>query len=65
MTLPEDRSWWLSLGELRPDDVLKAAASADVFWLRELMVLPAHTNQGVGRRLHDEAVRGRASSGRR
>ncbi|MED7950938.1 GNAT family N-acetyltransferase [Streptomyces sp. BE20] len=59
VTLPEDRTWWLSVGEQRPDDVLKASQAGDVFWLRELMVLPIHTNKGVGRRLHDEAVIGR------
>lgn len=59
VTLPEDRPWWLSLDDRRPAEVLKASQAEDVFWLRELMVLPAHTNQGVGRRLHDEAVSGR------
>ncbi|WP_433404268.1 GNAT family N-acetyltransferase [Streptomyces sp. CA-146814] len=29
------------------------AEAGDVFWLRELMVLPKATNQGIGRRLHD------------
>ncbi|WP_414167199.1 GNAT family N-acetyltransferase [Streptoverticillium reticulum] len=31
-----------------------------MFWLRELMVLPKHTNQGIGRALHDEMINGRA-----
>ncbi len=59
VTLPADRAWWVSLGGDRPDDAVKAAQAGEVFWLRELMVLPSHTNQGVGRRLHDAMVAGR------
>ncbi|MGP4004662.1 GNAT family N-acetyltransferase [Streptomyces sp. 8N706] len=60
VTLEPDRAWWVSLGDARPADVVKAAEEGGVFWLRELMVLPQHTNQGIGRRLHDEMVTGRA-----
>jgi len=59
VTLPADRAWWQSLGDRRPGDILRASQSGGVFWLRELMVLPEHTNQGIGRRLHDEIVAGR------
>ncbi|WP_030272888.1 GNAT family N-acetyltransferase [Streptomyces sp. NRRL B-24484] len=62
VTLPADRAWWVSLGDRRPDGILGAATAGDVFWLRELMVRPAHTNQGLGRRLHDEIIAGRGQS---
>nr|WP_275428511.1 GNAT family N-acetyltransferase [Streptomyces sp. CS090A] len=42
-----------------PAGAQQAAEAGDVFWLRELMVLPKATNQGIGRRLHDEMVDGR------
>ncbi|MFB7474553.1 GNAT family N-acetyltransferase [Kitasatospora sp. NPDC056184] len=60
VTLPADRAWWLSLGDARPTEVQEAAEAGRVFWLRELMVRPAFTNQGIGRRLHDETVTRRA-----
>ncbi|WP_051812144.1 GNAT family N-acetyltransferase [Kitasatospora sp. MBT63] len=59
VTLPADRAWWTSLGEARPAEALAAAEAGQVFWLRELMVLPKYTGQGIGRRLHDEVVAGR------
>ncbi|MFJ8039494.1 GNAT family N-acetyltransferase [Kitasatospora sp. NPDC096147] len=59
VTLPADRAWWVSLGSSRPTAALDAADAEDVFWLRELMVLPSLGNQGIGRRLHDEIVRHR------
>ncbi|MER6477705.1 GNAT family N-acetyltransferase [Streptomyces filamentosus] len=62
VTLATDRPWWASLGDVVPADVEKAAETGDVFWLRELMVLPEHTGQGIGRALHDEMVRGRTES---
>jgi GNAT superfamily N-acetyltransferase len=61
-TLPADRRWWVSLGERRPAPLRRRAEAGDVFWLRELMVLPAYTGQGLGHRLHDLAVAGRADS---
>jgi GNAT superfamily N-acetyltransferase len=62
VTLDPDRGWWSSLAGQLPEDVVRAGASGAVFWLRELMVLPAHTDLGIGRALHDEMVRGRAES---
>ncbi|UCM88016.1 GNAT family N-acetyltransferase [Streptomyces marincola] len=50
VTLPTDRPWWTSLADRRPAALL--AADQDIFWLRELMVLPDHTNRGLGRLLH-------------
>lgn len=61
VTLTPDRAWWDSLlreGKV-PADAEKAAEAGEVFWLRELMVLPAHTGQGLGRALHDAMVLGR------
>ncbi|MEU9720727.1 GNAT family N-acetyltransferase [Streptomyces sp. NPDC047976] len=61
VTLTPDRAWWDSLlrdGKV-PADAEKAAEAGDVFWLRELMVLPAHAGQGLGRALHDAMVLGR------
>ena len=40
--------------------MVQAAEKGHVFWLRELMVLPGQQNHGIGRRLHDEMVTGRA-----
>lgn len=62
VTLTTDRPWWVSLGDVAPAEVRKAAEAGDVFWLRELMVLPEETDQGIGRALHDEMVQGRAES---
>ncbi|MDT0307655.1 GNAT family N-acetyltransferase [Streptomyces sp. DSM 44917] len=62
VTLPPDRSWWVSLAEQRPDGLLGAAEREDIFWLRELMVRPACARQGVGRRLHDAIIAGRGES---
>lgn len=62
VTLDPERAWWASLGDGRPTDVVKAAEQGDVFWLRELMTLPAYQNLGIGRRLHDEVVAGRAEA---
>ncbi len=59
VTLPADRAWWQSMGDSRPADVVAAAEAGQVFWLRELMVLPSMTSRGIGKRLHDEAVSGR------
>ncbi|MFD4244481.1 GNAT family N-acetyltransferase [Streptomyces sp. NPDC058525] len=60
VTLTPDRAWWASLDEKLPAGAKEAAQAGGVFWLRELMVLPQHTAQGIGRALHDEMVRGRA-----
>ncbi|MFJ3882012.1 GNAT family N-acetyltransferase [Streptomyces sp. NPDC090077] len=64
VTLTPDRAWWESLlqEEKVPAAAEKAAAAGDVFWLRELMVLPTHTGQGLGRALHDAMVHGRRES---
>ncbi|MDH6111901.1 GNAT superfamily N-acetyltransferase [Kitasatospora sp. MAP12-15] len=59
VTLPADRAWWVSLGDHRPQAAREAADEGRVFWLREIMVLPTHTDRGIGRRLHDEIVAGR------
>ncbi|MFC5721403.1 GNAT family N-acetyltransferase [Streptomyces gamaensis] len=59
VTLSPDRAWWVSLAGQLPADAKKAAEAAQVFWLRELMVLPKLTNQGIGRALHDQMVTGR------
>ncbi|MGW4240804.1 GNAT family N-acetyltransferase [Streptomyces sp. NPDC004749] len=60
VTLTPDRAWWASLTDQLPDDAKRGAEAGEVFWLRELMVLPKLTNQGIGRALHDEMVTGRA-----
>ncbi|MEY9839577.1 GNAT family N-acetyltransferase [Streptacidiphilus sp. EB103A] len=60
VTLPADKPWWISLGDRRPADALAAAEADQVFWLREIMVLPAFGNRGIGRALHDSVVAGRA-----
>ncbi|GGT36679.1 GNAT family N-acetyltransferase [Streptomyces purpureus] len=60
VTLVPDRAWWASLADLVPADARAAAVAGAVFWLRELMVLPKHTTQGIGRALHNEMVAGRA-----
>ncbi|MGW1203281.1 GNAT family N-acetyltransferase [Streptomyces cyaneofuscatus] len=62
VTLTPDRAWWASIADDLPADAEQAAEAGDVFWLRELMVLPKATNQGIGRRLHDEMVNGRPES---
>ncbi|MFF7733509.1 GNAT family N-acetyltransferase [Streptomyces sp. NPDC007984] len=59
VTLPADKPWWTSLGDARPADAQAAAKAEEIFWLRELMVRPAHSNHGVGRRLHDAVIAGR------
>jgi GNAT superfamily N-acetyltransferase len=61
-TLPTDKPWWVSLEDRRPDDLRRKADASQVFWLRELMVLPEETNQGLGRQLHDMMIMGRAES---
>ncbi|QDY78769.1 GNAT family N-acetyltransferase [Streptomyces qinzhouensis] len=60
VTLTSDRAWWVSLDDLLTAEVKNAADGSDIFWLRELMVLPEHANQGIGRALHDEMLKGRA-----
>ncbi|MBT2439979.1 GNAT family N-acetyltransferase [Streptomyces sp. ISL-36] len=62
VTLTPDRAWWAALEEVLPTDAKEAAEAGEVFWLRELMVLPEYTNQGIGRAVHDEMVKGRAES---
>lgn len=59
VTLPADKPWWISLGNVRPDEAQAAAEAEEIFWLRELMVRPAHTNRGIGRQLHDAVIAGR------
>ncbi|WP_414169178.1 GNAT family N-acetyltransferase [Streptoverticillium reticulum] len=61
-TLPADKPWWTSLGADRPDGLAVAADAGQIFWLRELMVRPAHTNQGLGRQIHDTVIAGRAET---
>ncbi|MDN3265677.1 GNAT family N-acetyltransferase [Streptomyces sp. CSDS2] len=56
VNLDPERAWWASLGDKRPAEVVEAAERGEVFWLRELMTLPAHQNRGIGRRLHDVMV---------
>jgi hypothetical protein len=45
VTLTPDRAWWASLtsSDQVPTDARNAAETGDVFWLRELMVLPKLT----------------------
>jgi GNAT superfamily N-acetyltransferase len=62
VTLPAEQPWWVSLGSQRPPELRKAAEEQQVFWLRELMVRPTHTNQGIGRQLHDTIIAGRAET---
>ncbi|MFG2617825.1 GNAT family N-acetyltransferase [Streptomyces sp. NPDC048507] len=59
VTLTPDRPWWASLAGQIPAESADAAEAGEVFWLRELMVLPTLTGQGIGRALHDEMVVGR------
>lgn len=61
-TLPANKPWWTSLGNRRPKELRKLADAGQVFWLRELMVLPEYQNQGLGRQLHDTVIAGRAES---
>ncbi|MFD7505420.1 GNAT family N-acetyltransferase [Streptomyces sp. NPDC059850] len=61
-TLPADKPWWVSLGDRRPKELGELAEAGQVFWLRELMVLPEFQNQGVGRQIHDTVIAGRAES---
>ncbi|MFI6112736.1 GNAT family N-acetyltransferase [Kitasatospora sp. NPDC051164] len=60
VTLAADKPWWVSLGDQRPGEAQAAAEAEQVFWLRELMVLPAFGNRGIGRSLHDAMVAGRS-----
>ncbi|WP_424534412.1 GNAT family N-acetyltransferase [Sphaerisporangium viridialbum] len=53
LTMPGDWPSWVTLGDARPQEVQEAADAGQVFWLRELMVLPDHARQGFGRQLHD------------
>ncbi|MFE7114553.1 GNAT family N-acetyltransferase [Streptomyces sp. NPDC057654] len=59
-TLPADKPWWLSLGDRKPAELRELADAGQVFWLRELMVLPEVQNQGLGRKIHDTVIMGRA-----
>ncbi|MER5617730.1 GNAT family N-acetyltransferase [Streptomyces sp. NPDC002215] len=61
-TLPADKPWWTALSHQRPAQLQTLAAAGQVFWLRELMVHPEHQNQGLGRRIHDTVISGRAES---
>lgn len=61
-TLPADKPWWVSLGDRRPSRLQGLADAGQVFWLRELMVLPEYQNQGLGRKIHDTVSTGRAES---
>ncbi|WP_445517304.1 GNAT family N-acetyltransferase [Streptomyces sp. NEAU-174] len=61
-TLPADKPWWLSLGDQRPEKLRKLADDRQVFWLRELMVLPECQSRGLGRQIHDTVIAGRAES---
>ncbi|WP_330301569.1 MULTISPECIES: GNAT family N-acetyltransferase [unclassified Streptomyces] len=62
VTLASDRAWWVSLGDDRPEELRRAAEDGQIFWLRELMVRPNRTNQGLGRQLHDTIIAGRAET---
>ncbi|MEU6403162.1 GNAT family N-acetyltransferase [Streptomyces sp. NPDC046985] len=59
-TLAADKPWWTSLGDRRPKRLQTLADDGQVFWLRELMVLPDLQNQGLGREIHDTVLTGRA-----
>ncbi|MBG0818377.1 GNAT family N-acetyltransferase [Planomonospora sp. ID82291] len=61
-TLTPERAWWAAVLDAQPLTARAAAASGDIFWLRELMVRHAHAGQGLGRRLHDEILAGRTES---
>ncbi|MER5969456.1 GNAT family N-acetyltransferase [Streptomyces sp. NPDC002055] len=61
-TLPADKPWWISLGDRRPKQLQTLADAGQVFWLRGLMVLPEYQNQGLGRKIHDTVITGRAES---
>ncbi|MFE3387994.1 GNAT family N-acetyltransferase [Streptomyces anulatus] len=61
-TLPADKPWWISPGTRRPTQLQTLADVRQVFWLRELMVLPEYQNQGLGRKIHDAVISGRAES---
>lgn len=60
VTLDPARAWWDSLGDARPAEAVQAAEAGEVFWLRELMTLPEFQGKGIGRRVHDAVVDGRA-----
>ncbi|MEW1701152.1 hypothetical protein ACIQCR_16965 [Streptomyces sp. NPDC093249] len=62
VTLTADRPWWVSIDDVLPDDARKAAEAGDIFWLRELMVLPEQADQGIGRAIHDKMISGRSES---
>lgn len=55
-TLPSDKLWFTALGEARPDQMVAAAEKGEVFWMRELMVLPEVQNHGIGHTLHDATI---------
>ncbi|MGY5131953.1 GNAT family N-acetyltransferase [Streptomyces nigrescens] len=59
-TLPTDKPWWTSLGNRRPAELRSLADAGQVFWLRELMVSPEFQNRGLGRKIHDTVIAGRA-----
>ncbi|MFF4456581.1 GNAT family N-acetyltransferase [Streptomyces goshikiensis] len=61
-TLPADKPWWVSLGDRRPSDLVGLADAGQVFWLRELMVLPEHQNRGLGRQIHNTVIAGRSET---
>lgn len=61
-TLAADKPWWTSLDGRRPGQLRALADAGQVFWLRELMVLPEFQNQGLGRKIHDTVITGRAES---
>ena len=61
VTLSADKPWWASLGDARPAAAQTAAEADEIFWLRELMVRPAHTNHGIGKHLHDAVIAGRTN----
>ncbi|WP_028648076.1 GNAT family N-acetyltransferase [Nocardiopsis sp. CNT312] len=58
-TLLPDKPWFTLLDHKRPSSMVRAAEAGQVFWLRELMVLPEEQNRGWGRALHDTAIEGR------
>ncbi|MET9479062.1 hypothetical protein [Streptomyces sp. NPDC006638] len=59
-TLPADEPWRTSLDHRRPAGLQGLAEAGQVFWLRELMVLPEFQNQRLGRKIHDTTISGRA-----
>jgi GNAT superfamily N-acetyltransferase len=63
VTLPAGVPWWRRLAGELPERLVAAAGAGGIFWLRELMVLSTYRGNGLGRRLHDVLLGGRAEAG--